>query len=278
MSLNLTYFFRQSLFQFLKRGFHNLENFLYPLKCLKCGRYINPHRVEPGTIETCFCDTCMKAGFFPVNPPYCIKCGIQFHHTFSHEYVIDKSDNHLCHSCIKTPLKAEKARAAVEYKGIIKDAVPLFKYSSKLAAATVFESLLFQAFLKYYSDSRIDLIMPMPLHRTKARKRGFNQTFLMIRNFVKLYRQHFGKNPSWRIDTGSLVRSKKTEPQTGFDIDQRKNNLKNAFKASKPDLIKNRNILLVDDVMTTGATCNEAAMELLRSGAGRVDILVLART
>ena len=261
-------------FLMVKKGIAIFEQLIYPLKCLKCNAYIDPDRVKPNTMETCFCDACMQAGFYHIEEPYCLKCGVKFLQGFSQVF----NENHVCEACIKTPLKVEKVRAATEYKGIIKDAIPLFKYSSKLAAAKVFELLLFQTFLTHYEKPDIDLIIPMPLHKTKLRERGFNQAFLLIRNFAKLYQQHYGQTPLWKIDTGVLVRVKKTKPQTGFDIEQRKNNLKKAFKVVDQKRVKNKNILLIDDVFTTGATCNEAALELLKNGVNRVEVLVLART
>ena len=258
------------IFSVFKNTVRIFEQLLYPLKCLKCGVYIDPDLVEPHTMEACFCDHCMTTGFYPIEPPFCIRCGAKFHNSFN--------ENHVCGVCLKTPLKLDRVRGVVEYKGIIKDAVPFFKYHSKLSTAKVFERLLFQTYLHHYAGSRIDLIMPVPLHKIKLRDRGFNQAFLIIRNFVKLYQHHLGQSPSWKIDAVSLARIKKTKPQTGFDIEQRKNNLKNAFHVIHPEKIKNKNILLIDDVFTTGATCNEAALELLKQGAAKVDALVLART
>ncbi len=144
--------------------------------------------------------------------------------------------------------------------------------------AKVFERLLFETFLHQYARSKIDLIMPVPLHKKKLRERGFNQAYLLIRNFVKLYQYSFDQPPSWEIDTISLARIKRTQPQTGFDIEKRKANLKNAFKVVKKKIIYDKHILLIDDVFTTGATCNEAARVLLKHGAKKVDALVLART
>ncbi len=246
------------------------EHLLYPLKCLKCGIYLNAETTAPNTIEACFCEQCMAKGLVFIEPPFCTKCGVKFHKSFD--------ENHICEPCIKTPLKLGKVRAVVEYKGIIKDAIPLFKYQSKLSVAKTFELLLFQAFLKNYAASGIELIMPVPLHKNKLQQRGFNQAFLLIRNFIKLYRLNYEQRPLWEIDIKALSRIKKTKPQTGFDIEHRKENLKNAFKVVNKNTIKNKRILLIDDVLTTGATCNEAGKELLKYGARSVDALVLART
>ncbi len=253
----------------LKKTIRLFEQLLYPIKCLKCGVYIDPDMITPHTMEACFCDHCMASGFYSIDSPFCTKCGVKFHKSFN--------ENHMCEACLKKPLTLDRVRAALEYKGIIKDAIPLFKYHSKLSIAKVFENILFDTFLHHYAESGIDIIMPIPLHKKKLRKRGFNQAFLLIRNFVKHYQQAFDQPPSWEIDTISLARIKITQPQTGFDIDQRKANLKNAFKVVNQKIIDNKHILLIDDVFTTGATCNEAARVLLKHGAKKVDALVLAR-
>ncbi|MFH2060750.1 MAG: ComF family protein [Pseudomonadota bacterium] len=260
---------KQSIACVIKTSAHHLKELLYPMKCLKCGIYMEPSQVVPKTLETCFCDHCMSAGFYPIEQPYCSKCGIQ----------LPKShiDNHVCGICLKTPLNLEKIRATAEYKGIIKEAIPLFKYHSKLSLAKVFEALLFETLLIHFAKDRIDLIIPIPLHRAKLRHRGFNQAFMLARNFKKQFCRHFGSPPAWDIDIHAIDRQKDTDPQTGFDIDQRRNNLKNAFCVAEPERIKDRSILLVDDVLTTGSTCNEAAGLLLRKGAKKVQALVLAR-
>jgi len=246
-----------------------MVSLLFPKKCLKCGVYMEEDEHPPQTLGACFCGHCMKEGVYPVIPPFCISCGIRFHNSFN--------DNHVCGSCLKTPLELGQVRATAEYKGIVKDGIQLLKYHSKPAVAKTLEHLMFQTFLDYYANLPIDLIIPMPLHRTKMRKRGFNQAYYLSRNFKKLYRLTFHCLPDWDMDMDSLVRIKKTLPQTGFDIEERKKNLKNAFKIVQESRIRGKYILLIDDVFTTGATCNEAAKELLRHGAARVDALVLAR-
>lgn len=258
--------------------FNYFEQLLYPLKCLKCGQFIDPEIAGENTLEACFCENCMEAGVYVLAPPFCVKCGRKFgksSEVVSHGS--DDNENHICGSCLKNSFKIERVRAVFEYKGILKDAVPLYKYSSKLAAAKPFELLLFQAFMRWFADSGVQIIMPIPLHISKLRKRGFNQAYMMVRNFKKLYKKENGSEPFWEIDVKSFKRIKKTDPQTGFDIEQRKTNLRNAFDVVDEKKIKDKHILLIDDVFTTGSTCNEAAKQLLEKGAERVDALVLAR-
>ncbi len=261
---------KQSVFRWLKKGALALETLLYPPKCLKCKIYMDAGTLMPYALESCFCDHCLGVGFHRIKRPYCINCGIQL--------PAGHLENSVCGNCLKTPLKLEKIRAVSEYNGIIKQAVPLFKYQSKLSLAKVLERLLFQTFLDHFHEiTSVDLIMPIPLHRAKLKQRGFNQAYLLVRNFKQLYYKRFRTAPAWDIDIHAMIRKKKTESQTGFDVEQRKTNLKHAFSIIDQEKINNRSILLVDDVLTTGATCNEAAALLLDSGAARVHALVLAR-
>ncbi len=244
--------------------------FLYPAKCLNCGIYLDVESDEPvSVLAGCFCDTCLSGGPELLKEPFCTKCALKFNES--------GSADHVCESCLKHPMKLEQVRAVFVYSGIIAKAIPLLKYHSKLLLARVFEQAMFQAFMHYFDRSSIDIVMPVPLHRSRTFKRGFNQSFLMIRRFPELYHDAAGHRPLWKIDMKSLARIRKTSSQTGFDHEKRRQNLKNAFRVLKPHNIQGKNILLIDDVFTTGATCNEAAATLLNSGAGKISALVLAR-
>lgn len=244
-------------------------------------------RDEVTGFSACFCETCMPGEPILFAPPFCSACGKKFEAipdpgSFGGKEVTPREhapreQTHWCESCLTTPPPVGRVRAAFQYQGIVQEAIPLFKYQSKLCLARVLEKPLFQAFDRYFSQDRIDLILPIPLHVKKMRARGFNQSFLLVRHFKKTYVQIHGEAPGWHISTRTLVRARPTMAQTGFDVQQRRDNVKDAFQIRPGHDLAGKNILLVDDVYTTGATCNEAARILLKAGAARVDALVLAR-
>jgi ComF family protein len=247
-----------------------LQHLLFPDKCVKCGKYLEKERKSTHPSEECFCTDCLKDGFHPVKEPFCIVCGIPYPvGSFNH--------SHTCGNCIKNPLKLEKVRATAEYKGIIQDGIRLLKYDSRISLARSFEITLFGTYLQYYAKEPVELIIPMPLHKKRTKKRGFNQAYMLCRNFEKHYQQTFHHPPAWKLETECLVRIKNTLPQTGFNIEERRKNVRKAFGIKHKERIKGKYILLIDDVLTTGATCNEAAKILLKSGAAKVNALVLAR-
>lgn len=257
------------LFKFWQTWIKGVESLLYPSKCLGCQTFIETKDIDDSSIENCFCNECLNDDIWPVKEPYCARCGIQLPESHI--------ENHVCGQCLDNPPVPEKIRAFASYKGILKQAIPMFKYQSRLSLSKSFEHMVFKTFLNHFNDQRIDWIIPVPLHFSKLKQRGFNQANLLIRNFETLYSNRFGTKPAWTIDTTILVRQKKTQAQTGFDLKQRKQNLNKAFCVVGPKKVENKTILLVDDVLTTGATCNEAARLLLKVGAEKVLVLALAR-
>lgn len=245
------------------RGFSEL---LFPDKCAKCGRYIDKGPVA--SLSDHFCRKCAKQGWGPLEPPWCKLCGLPLPKI---------SGANVCEACLRKPLRLGKIRAAAEYKGLMREAIHLFKYHSKLSLAKSLEEMIRNVYESHFASMNYDLLIPMPLHKKRLRQRGFNQAYILIRNLEKSVRVSTGSPPEWHVCLQGLVRSKKTAPQTGYNAAQRRRNLKNAFRVKDKKAIENRRILLVDDVITTGTTCNEAAKELLKNGAERVDAMVLAR-
>ncbi len=262
----------------LQKGACILESWFFPPQCLGCKSYLHqlstdaePH---PLSLSQCFCRACLSEGEHPIRPPYCTRCGVQLPHGHTR--------NHTCGACIKKPPLLEKVRAVFSYEGIIRKAIPMFKYRCALNLAPVFEARLFESFLQHFDHPEetagVDMIIPIPLHLSKLRQRGFNQAYLLVRHFRHFYYRRRDRYRQWQINLDALNRQKRTPSQTGLTENQRRKNLKGAFCINEPEQVKGKSILLVDDVLTTGATCGEAARLLLRHGAESVSALVLART
>jgi len=120
-----------------------------------------------------------------------------------------------------------------------------------------------------FGDANYDLVIPVPLHRERLRWRGFNQA-AMLANAV-------ARRIDRPLDLRTLVRVRPTPPQTRQNRVERVKNLRRAFAVRRPARLSSRRILLIDDVMTTGATADECARTLIAAGARRVDVLTLAR-
>ena len=181
------------------------ESLVFPGKCLKCGRYRDSTAAAEKP-ESFFCEICLQQGIFPIEPPYCRLCGLP---------LTNRDETGLCRACRKTPLDLGRVRAAAEYRGLVKDGIHMLKYQSKLSIARFLEHLLFQTFVRHYADTPIDLVIPLPLHPGRMRKRGFNQAYFLARNFETLYQRAFDRPPTWTLDVRALVRTRKTRPQTG---------------------------------------------------------------
>ncbi|MFO7911162.1 MAG: ComF family protein [Desulfotignum sp.] len=253
--------------RYLTKTARFFQALVFPHLCLNCRILLNPGTAGPYTGQACFCKNCLARGLPLFAPPFCTRCGHMF----------DTGENHLCETCLKRLPQIGRVRGALAYQGLVRDILPLFKYQARLSLTRFFEPLMFDAFSRFFENKEIHCILPIPLHARKLRQRGFNQSFLLVRGFAGTYCKIHGTKPLWEVDTTALKRVRYTSPQTGFDIAVRRKNLKNAFQVTDPAAVKERNILLVDDVYTTGATCAEAARVLLAAGANRVDVLVLAR-
>lgn len=258
---------RQPVRECLKTTAKTIEALVFPDQCLSC-RALLPHsRKTEVSDQTFFCAACRAKGIPKFLPPFCRQCGQGF----------DTGENHLCETCLTDPSAIHQVRAALVYQGLVPDILALFKYHARLSLTRYFDALMFQAFDRYFSDTEIHWIVPVPLHPRKLRQRGFNQSVLLVRRLDDQYHAQYGTRPGWRVDITILKRVRHTVSQTGLDTASRKNNLKNAFQVTDLSQVQGANILLIDDVFTTGATSGEAAGTLVAAGANQVDVLVLAR-
>lgn len=197
------------------------------------------------------CPTC-SSDFLPVESPICPRCGIMFNSRVG--------EDHVCGECLNTPKSFRIARAPGVYDRTLMFLIHCLKYKGKIQLARPLGMLLFFAFIRFFDKSSIDLIVPVPLHIKRFRMRGFNQAFLLIRDWTDIAEICNVELPDIKIDRDVLVRNRWTVPQTGLDRKKRIANIKNAFSVSDSSKITDKRILLVDDVCTTGVTADELSL------------------
>ncbi len=170
-----------------------------------------------------------------------------------------------------------RAVAYGDYQGRMKDAIHALKYDRLHPAARGLGRMLARAIAQLADQAPgAMLVVPVPLHRAKLAQRGFNQARMLAGEALKLLQK---SHPAWRLTLapGVLVRLRATESQAGLTPWERRMNLRGAFKAGDPAAVKDRDVLLIDDIMTTGATARAAARALIEAGAASVWVATLAR-
>jgi ComF family protein len=230
---------------------------LYPARCYSCGRPADRPR---------FCRTCHAAIAMP-QAPLCTICGMPFQ-------TRDGAD-HPCARCLARPPRFGRARACALYDARattlhaptdpLKALLQRYKYHRDPGLAPTLGALLAQR--APLAPAAYDLIIPVPLHISRLRWRGFNQAQLLAQPFAK----------ARPIDPFSLARVRATRPQVDLHESERRRNVAGAFRVTRPERIEGQRILLIDDVFTTGATVDECSDVLRLAGAHSVDVLVLAR-
>jgi len=227
-----------------------------------------------------------------VFPPRCFSCNSFFYHTLSihtrgvqgkhcvaHFHFAELMPSFLCSTCLNdfSPIEPPICSMSGIYVQWMMDPLHQFKYKGKTQLAKPLGKLLFAALFHIWNNKNIDVIVPVPLHKKRFRKRGFNQAYLLIKDWEKINETIEVGLLSAKIDRNVLIREKHTKPQTGLKRKERLKNIRNAFVVENTERVKGKRVLIVDDVYTTGATTNECARVLLKHGAQSADVLTLAR-
>jgi ComF family protein len=173
-----------------------------------------------------------------------------------------------CGLCRRGAFVFEKARSLGWYEGRLRDLIHLLKYDGFRPLSKPLGRILAGKLRGLESES-FDLILPVPLHSNRQRRRGFNQSALLAGELSKIC--------GIRAGSKDCVRVRDTPPQTGLRAAQRRKNVEGAFHVPRPLGVQQRRVLLVDDVLTTGATANSCARALLDAGAQGVWVVTLAR-
>lgn len=229
-------------------------DFIFPPKCAICGKYFRAEK------EVVICPNCISQIKY-IESPQCSRCGKPF-------YSEAAADYH-CGDCLTKRRYFNRARAMGCYDGTLRKAIHLFKYKLKNNLAFSLASLMADRMQSYFVGVAYHLIIPVPLHPGRLRERGFNQSLSLAKFLSTQY-----KIP---LDRYSLTRGKITKPQVGLSERNRKDNVRGAFLLSERSKVVDKNILLLDDVYTSGNTVDECSKVLIKAGAHKVDVLTLAR-
>lgn len=227
------------------------------------------------------CQACIDA-IRPLQGSYCAVCGEDLHLPWRDETLsvaadeaADKDDAR-CVLCQRTDPPFERAVAYGSYDGPLRDLIHLLKFQQVRPAGSVLGRMLAQTVSTLEPTMPVGriVVVPVPLYSRKRVQRGFNQAEAIA---VSALREL--KHPK-RFELGAsiLLRRRDTSSQIGLTRHQRRENLRGAFEVRNPTRIAGRDILLVDDVFTTGTTASECARVLLRAGAERVWVVTVART
>lgn len=226
---------------------------LYPRNCVRCG--VGSPEPLHHLCWDCLTDTPK------VEPPFCVCCGDPVAGEIQHDYT--------CFACSRETPQFDFARSAARYEGAVGEALRSLKYESALWLADDLSELLLACVRAEYSDVEFDFVTPVPLYPPRRRARGFNQSALLgaalARRMKALYKER------------AVRRVRPTISQTGLTAPQRAANVSGAFQAGLFARLIGKRILLVDDVMTTGATVNACAGALRKSGAASVHVVTVAR-
>jgi ComF family protein len=239
----------------LRRLINGLVDIVYPKTCLAC-----KNKIESAAIDNLVCAQCW-AKIKRNTPPFCHSCGRH----------LEKSDfvKNICPCCLKSRLHFDRAFSPCAYTGVIKELIHAFKYNNRDYLGLPLSRLMIE-FIREYNlpMGYLDFIVPIPLHKTRLREREFNQAQIL----AKFIAAEFKKE----VLSDALLRLRHTKTQTELETQERLLNVKGSFSVNNNREIKGKNILLVDDVLTTGATSSEAAHTLKDAGTNIVFVLTLA--
>lgn len=220
---------------------------LFPRRCPVCDGIVSPAGEK-------ICLECIGR-LSLITPPWCMRCGRKL-----------EEDGEYCGKCRGAAFVCVRGRALYRYSSAA-EALYRFKYGGRREYAEYFGEQMAELLGDFIRQVGPDALIPIPLHRARKRKRGYNQAELLAREI--------GKYTGIPVRTGLLLRVRNTQPLKRLNPAERQNNLKKAFKVAQND-VKLKKLILVDDIYTTGSTMEEAARTLKEAGAEEIYFLALA--
>jgi ComF family protein len=243
----------------------SLFSVLFPSDCRICGEpLLNVSRLP-------VCPECL-GNLVPIQGTVCSICGERVLSTYAQA---DEDGLLRCPVCRRLRRPFARAVAYGTYDGALRELVHLLKYEGVRPAAAVLGKMLAEtiaSLLPVFAQEPV-LLVPIPLYRGKRHQRGFNQAELIACYALKIL-----KDSPLDLRTDVLARTRDTHSQIGLTSHQRRENLRGAFAVGRAEQVTGREVLLVDDVYTTGTTVTECAKVLRRAGASQVWVATVART
>ncbi|MGE4351688.1 MAG: ComF family protein [Bdellovibrionales bacterium] len=226
-------------------------DFLLPPLCLNCETPVTQHQT--------LCAECWKNLHF-VAPPLCVRCGAPFD--------LPVEAGTLCGACLEKEPTFTMARSALLYDDASRPLILKFKHADKTHPVPALANWMVLAGADIWPAA--DLIVPVPLHRWRLLKRRYNQAALLA--------QAIGVRLDKPVGVDVLRRVRPTAAQGHFSKKERQANVQGAFAVARPDQVRGKRIVLIDDVLTSGATVGACAKALMQEGASMVNVVSLART
>lgn len=228
-------------------------NLIYPLRCSICGTKLESRDKRR------LCPICWDNIEWNL-PPFCQRCGRS----------LTEIPNQICKGCQDTKYYFDRAWSAGVYDGALRECIHLFKYKRKLSLLHPLVEMLMSFIHRFKIElTKYDLLLPVPLHPAKQREREFNQAQLLALELAKKF--------NIIISSDNLCRIRFTRPMSELTKEEKFKNLEGAFRTRCPHQFQQKDILLFDDLFTTGTTVSECAKVLREAGANTVDVLTLAR-
>lgn len=219
---------------------------LYPDTCVFCGEIC-----ESGICESC------RQKVKEIQEPLCKKCGKP----------IQSEEAEFCYDCQNTEFHYEQGRSLWLHEKPAANAIYAFKYKNRRVYGEVFAKEMAKKFQALVREWEIDLIIPVPIHKKRRRKRGYNQAEILAKELGRIW--------GIPVDCSLVVRNKETAPQKELGQGNRKRNLRKAFSLTR-SISEDRTILIVDDIYTTGSTINSMAQLLKKEGNEKIYFLTIS--
>ncbi len=232
-------------------------NLIFPESCIVCAKPVSRQQ------DSGVCDLCWEKTLqLRIYEPWCASCGLPFQS-------LEAGETHLCSDCILRPPPFSGARSFGYYAAELSRIIQCLKFRRRQNLVGLLAPLLAGTFFDSWEREEFDAIVPIPLHPKRSRERGFNQAVLLSRSLAR--------HLALPVMENVLARVRHTAPQVGLTDSERKRNVRGAFQCCRRDEVAAQRVLLIDDVMTTGATAASAAEALMSGGALRVSVLTVAR-